>query len=700
MSLPLTPSKRPYDRGSEFNGKGKWQKSGGFHSQHQPFKVASFTTTFRILCPVLKSGKIIGKGGTVISHIRQETGAKVRVEEPVSGEDERVIVISLPDKEVETANEKNKEDGADDTADKSNNSKEHDENNEDKESAPVEHAQLEKLTSSMQKALLLIFERMVEGETENDEGDRENKRPFSVVVRLLVLSNQVGCILGKGGSVIKQMAAESGAQIRILPRDKLPQCASPSDELVQITGGLEAVRRALQTVSQQLVEHPPRERDSFPASKPTGTSSHPFVPYSKPDMHPPHNYHFPAQGAPYAGGPHEHSDYHMPIPPTIPKYRENIIPSRIRPPLDFSFRLLCHNEKVGGIIGKGGSIVKVLQHETGCDIKVLDGNSDSEDRIILISGPVHPDDRISAVQDAVLRVQGRIARAAPDSNEKNTLSRIIVPSNQIGCILGKGGAIITEMRKVSGAYIRILPKDQIPKCVSENEEVVQMNGEFESVQEALLQITSKLHNHFFREMFPSTNPPALPAYPDQMPPYPYIGRRERSPPGLYSNMAPPFHKFDAGGNLPPHNRIYPHDDRPPFTHNIQRHGLPHGPGRVPSSAPWESQAVADVGGPLGGSDYSGGGPPRRLRGFGGSQPAVITSTKVEVVVPREIVPAIYGEDGESLKQIRQISGAKVNISEPRPGAAETIIIISGTPEETHAAQSLLQAFVMSETGSP
>ena len=42
------------------------------------------------------------------------------------------------------------------------------------------------------------------------------------------------CLLLLGGSVIKQMSAESGAQIRILPRDKLPPCASAADELVQV----------------------------------------------------------------------------------------------------------------------------------------------------------------------------------------------------------------------------------------------------------------------------------------------------------------------------------------------------------------------------------------------------------------------------------------------------------------------------------
>lgn len=40
--------------------------------------------------------------------------------------------------------------------------------------------------------------------------------------------------------------------------------------------------------------------------------------------------------------------------------------------------------------------------------------------------------------------------------------------------------------------------------------------------------------------------------------------------------------------------------------------------------------------------------------YRGNQSAIITSTTVEVVVPRSIVPVIYGEDGECLKQIREV----------------------------------------------
>lgn len=78
------------------------------------------------------------------------------------------------------------------------------------------------------------------------------------------------------------------------------------------------------------------------------------------------------------------------------------------------------------------------------------------------------------MQDAVLRVQTRIVRAIPDDKDQAVLARLLVSSNQIGCLLGKGGSIIAEMRKLSRAHIRILGKEQIPKCALEDEEVVQV----------------------------------------------------------------------------------------------------------------------------------------------------------------------------------------------------------------------------------
>lgn len=54
-------------------------------------------------------------------------------------------------------------------------------------------------------------------------------------------------------------------------------------------------------------------------------------------------------------------------------------------------------------------------------------------------------------------------------------ARIVVPTSQIGCLLGKGGVVVSEMRKATGAAIQILKAEQNPKCISENDQVVQVH---------------------------------------------------------------------------------------------------------------------------------------------------------------------------------------------------------------------------------
>ncbi|KAK6940313.1 K Homology domain, type 1, partial [Dillenia turbinata] len=658
MALSLAPSKRPHDRGmTEANGRGKWLKSAGSHSLNQQVKISPGSILFRVLCPASKIGGVIGKGGTTISQIRRETGAKVRVEDTIPGCDERVIVLIGSDKEMETCNDKSKDDNESTIgSEEGDKAKEHGENTEDGGSAPKEEVPCEKGTSPVQKALQLVFDRMVEGEGEEDEEAEDGSKSSSKVLRLLVLPNQVGLLLGKAGSVIKQMSAESGAQIRILPRDRLPPCASPSDGLVQISGMLDAVRKALQSISQKILENPSQDHDASLSTLPGLFSQSIGEALPRNEVFLPPNYPVPIQGRHVVAGPRDSTDYRPIGHALVPKFYDSVVPGRLKASHEIlAFRLLCEAERVGSVIGKGGVIVKSLENETGCEINVLDGPSDSEDRVIVVSGPAYPDDRLSAVQDAVLRVHTRIVRAIPDGKDKTATARLIVSSNQIGCLLGKGGAIITEMRKSTGAYIRIAGKDQVPGISSENEELVQMNGEFEAVQEALLQITTRLRNHFFRDAFPSVNNTSNPAFPDQGPPFPsYMGRRELSPPGMRSNLAPSFHKFDAVNGLPPRGSFLPHDDRPAFSHDdSHRLAVPrYISERPPSSALWGLQGSAEGGGLRGLSEYAGI-PQRRPTGFGGGQPAIITNTTVEVVVPCSVVPVLEREDGRCLKEVRK-----------------------------------------------
>ncbi|XP_051124598.1 KH domain-containing protein HEN4-like isoform X2 [Andrographis paniculata] len=652
MSASVTPAKRQHEQTfAEVTGRRKWQKSSASGFDNAASGGHSSNKIIRLLCPAAKVGGIIGKGGSNIAQIRQETGVNVHVEESVLGCDERVVVIVSSDKDSKIVSEKDKaEVNKARTPESGEKPEEHPEADE-KQAVSAENTQSEKEkekeTSSIQKALLIVFDKMADGLSETTEGDEESTKSPSSVVRLLVFSGQVGCLLGKAGSVIKQMSSESGTQIRILPKDKLPSCASSSDELVQISGKLDALRKALLAVSQQLIEYYSRNHDTFSANN-VGPPSHSFGPPPRHDRYPHSNHPFHGHGPPpYSAG---HHDGDASVPGRV-NFRPEIL----------TFRLLCSEEKVGGVIGKGGSIVKGLQHETGCEIKVLDGEGNSDDRIIIISGPCYPEDGVSAPQDAVLRVQARIFRSAPESKDNTMIAKLLVTSNQTGCLLGKGGSVIAEMRKSSGAYIRILGKDQVPKNASDNEEVVQVNGEFEAVQEALLQITSRLRNHFFRDLFPPLDHPPNPGFMEPlppMPPYPpYMGGREFSPSGTFSNRGPPFNNFDGPGGPPPVGGFRPRDDHPPFAPDFPRPGFPpHMPERMAPAAPWgPPQGPMEPTGPMGYPDYQGL-PQRRHTGFGGgNQQAVITSTTVEVVVPRYVVPAIYGEDGGCLRQIRECS---------------------------------------------
>lgn len=81
-------------------------------------------------------------------------------------------------------------------------------------------------------------------------------------------------------------------------------------------------------------------------------------------------------------------DYHPRMGPPMSKFQDITGPVKVPiSPEILTFQLICSCDKVGSVIGKGGSIVKVIQSETGSEIKIVETTPDSEDRIVVISGP-------------------------------------------------------------------------------------------------------------------------------------------------------------------------------------------------------------------------------------------------------------------------------------------------------------------------
>jgi poly(rC)-binding protein 3/4 len=168
-------------------------------------------TVYRYLCSSRKIGSIIGRGGEIAKQLRADTQAKIRIGESVPGCDERVITIFSSSRETNTIDD------------------------------------AEGKVCPAQDALFRVHEKLTTDEGPGNE-DSEEVLP-QVTARLLVPSDQIGCIIGKGGHIIQGIRSDTGAQIRVLSNDHIPACAINGDELLQVGSFLASILPLLEQAS-------------------------------------------------------------------------------------------------------------------------------------------------------------------------------------------------------------------------------------------------------------------------------------------------------------------------------------------------------------------------------------------------------------------------------------------------------------------
>lgn len=428
--------------------------------------IGSDDTVYRYLCPSKRIGSIMGRGGDIIKQLRSESKSKIRIGETVSGCDERVVTIHS------TSDETNDFDDPD-----------------------------ERVCPAID-ALFKVYDRVVADDLADDQDPEETPQ---VTVRLLVPSDQIGCVIGKGGQIVQTIRTETGAQIRIMKDNHLPACALSSDELVQISGESSVVRKALFQIATRLHDNPSRSQHMLSSSTPNlypSGGSLMGTPGGPPIMGL-----TPLVGA-YGGYKGEGGDWPRGF---YPGPREDSSPK------EFHLRLVCPTANIGGVIGKGGSVINQIRQETGAAIKVDSSATatEADDCIISISAKEVFEDTFSPAIEAALRLQPRCSeRVERDSGLISFTTRLLVPTSRIGCLIGKGGAIITEIRRITKANIRILSKENLPKVAEHDDEMVQISSDLDLAKDALLQVTSRLRaNLFEREGALSTFVPVLPYLP-------------------------------------------------------------------------------------------------------------------------------------------------------------------------------------------
>jgi len=187
------------------------------------------------------------------------------------------------------------------------------------------------------------------------------------------------------------------------------------------------------------------------------------------------------------------------------------------------FELMVPGHKVGLVIGKGGETIKTLQEQTGAKIIIIQENSDHADQKPLrITGPP------AAVQMAQARImellnqldqrhangfagrgrgggapsmrgsprggfagrgRGRGMSGWPGGNDgSETVDYIVVTSDKVGLVIGKGGETIKSINQASGAHCEI--DKRAPTDATEKNFVIR--GTAESVEKAKQMVLEKI----------------------------------------------------------------------------------------------------------------------------------------------------------------------------------------------------------------
>lgn len=348
-------------------------------------------------------------------------------------------------------------------------------------------------------------------------------------------------------------------------------------------------------------------------------------------------------------------------------------------------RFLIPSKMAGVIIGKGGANIKRLREEFSAKVSVPDSNG--PERVLTLDGELPI---VEALLSDLFRSMadeastGRGERDGIGSQQGAVTAngdidmRLLVHQSQAGCVIGKGGSKIKELREES--KLRALKVYSVA-CPASSDRVVQMIGGPADLLKSVRMVT---------ELLESAPPKGQIANYDARNFDEFGAEQYGGWPGPSNSRWGPARQDHAAG-LPPGPPGYP----PSAAAAAAAAAAVHMRGGAPPPPPSQPRGVGPpVGAPMAAPGGAGGlpyGAPRAPRVPAGPE---ITQ---QVSIPDSLTGSIMGRGGQRIKQIRMESGADIKIDRGEPGQ-DRIITIRGTQEQIQNAQYLLQMCVKKYSG--
>lgn len=363
-------------------------------------------------------------------------------------------------------------------------------------------------------------------------------------------------------------------------------------------------------------------------------------------------------------------------------------------------RLLLASKNAGAIIGKGGSNIKRLRSDYKASVTVPDSNG--PERILTVGANLGT--ACDVLQDVIPTLEDY--QAYKNSDDYNCEIRMLVHQSQAGCIIGRAGFKIKELREQTGANIKVYSQC----CPQSTERTVQVSGKPSVVVDCV---------HAIYELLQSAPPKGFnnPYDPHNFDEYivqdygGYTmesgrgGGRPMGRGGPRGGMRGGRGGMDGGGFG--------------MRGSGMRGGMGGGMGggmrgrggrggRGPpggygfSERKEQSRGSSNGYGRSGGMGGGGGGMGQNFAsdtmGMGNQGMMFGNQQSTQVSIPKDLAGAIIGKGGSRIKQIRSESGAGITIDEPVQGSTDRIITITGTQDQIQNAQYLLQMSVKQHSG--
>jgi len=169
------------------------------------------------------------------------------------------------------------------------------------------------------------------------------------------------------------------------------------------------------------------------------------------------------------------------------------------------FEMMIPGNKVGLVIGKGGETIKLLQEQTGAKMIIIqESNQQANEKPLRISGPPDSVERAKAEVFKILNQNDRNGGGGggvggggggggggsgwPSAGPGDKVECVMVASNKVGLVIGKGGETIKSINQSSGAHVEI-DRNAPPDAQEKN---FLIKGSAEAVERAKNMVLEKI----------------------------------------------------------------------------------------------------------------------------------------------------------------------------------------------------------------